>query len=487
MKKASKLERYLVLLIFLLGSFYLLLLLAVKIIEEPTIVVAPYEKETGLLSVDGDVFIDGDGEEVYLRGMNLGQWLVLEGYLWGIGNTGGQNYIDQYSDARFRDQLDMTLESSPFTVTSFLQMYRDAYITVDDFAYMKELGINLVRIPMSAKDFPNFFQYGRTTSQDFTYLDRSLELCEQFQMYCLFDLHTTFAPQSTFLHADSEGEATFWKDERAQERTILLWKILAQRYGGNEYLAGFDLLNEPQAPKDTQLKNWYSDAIQELRSIGFQHLLFVQPNNVSLDIESILQPHDGVVYAPHYYGYGSKAKEETQPLFDAKQELKVPVIIGEVGNWANDWWAKHTDIYVLYRFIDQGIPVVYWTYKDMITDTKKSFGLVGGNLNSRFDYFSYSVQNGVQLPPDFAWESLANSFKTRVPTDRPLVEQIIKNTAPDALVIVYESSDAVREAIVGKDTDLFGYNSNYTRYLWGLSQEFEDCLGKTVQECFLQD
>ncbi len=37
---------------------------------------------------DGDQVVDGYGEPVLLRGMGLGNWLLPEGYMWGIEPPG---------------------------------------------------------------------------------------------------------------------------------------------------------------------------------------------------------------------------------------------------------------------------------------------------------------------------------------------------------------------------------------------------------------
>ncbi|MCB9798307.1 cellulase family glycosylhydrolase [Candidatus Nomurabacteria bacterium] len=488
MKRMARLEWYLMLLIFLLGSFYLLLFLSNADKEQKMYDSLNYTGQKGLVHVRGGEIFDEKGKRLHITGMNLGSWLMFEGYMWGMGNQGGQDYSVTLSDMEFRDRLDLALSDSPLDRNAFLQLYRDNFITPKDFQYLQELGVNLVRIPFSAKDFSEFFDYGRVRNSNFEYLDRSLVFCEQYKIYCVLDLHVPFKPQNTFIHSDSnQTDATFWEDKAAQEHTILLWKILAQRYSGNPYLAGFDLLNEPQAPNSKVLKDWYIKSVAELRALGFQHLIFLQPNNVSLDIESVLVEDEGIVYAPHYYGYGTKAREETELLFQQKEHYDVPVVIGEVGNWANDWWAKHTDIFVLYRFLNSDIPVIYWPYKDMIQDNKKSFGLVSGDVNATFDHFSYALQNGVVLPYDFDWNTLAQSFKTKFPTDRPLVENIIKHLQPEAPVRVYETQSQVREVVEGKDTDLFGYHPGYTSYLWDLSQEFSQCIGKSVGECFGMD
>ncbi|PIR03602.1 MAG: hypothetical protein COV59_05435 [Candidatus Magasanikbacteria bacterium CG11_big_fil_rev_8_21_14_0_20_39_34] len=472
----------LLVLAFLLGVYIFVKVENTKDIQDEQKLLM-YRPRDNFLQVNNGIFLKNKREPIYLTGVNLGQWLELEGYLWGMGDHNKQTYQVNYSQDDFDKAFSQILDPKILSQDQFIQSYRDNFVTEKDFLYLKNLGVNIVRIPFSAADFNSFFERQELREEDFTYLDNALRWCAQYQIYCLFDLHAAILPQSTFSHANSQGEATFWKNKDAVEKTILFWTALAHRYNDSAYLAGFDLLNEPQAPDISDLQKFYADAVFSLRKVGFEHLIFVQPNNVSLDIESILLNDKGIVYEPHYYGFGTKARSESEALFAQKEKYHVPVMIGEVGNWANDAWAKNSDIFVLYRFLREGIPIVYWNYKDMIDDNSKSFGLVRGNTGSLYQHFIQSLELGEKLDEHFNWDILFKSFQTEFPSDRPYVEDIIRGITPTSTIDVFGSFEEAKEALMAQSSTT-PYRERSAQYIWDLSQEFLNCNGKTIQDCF---
>jgi len=485
--KIEKKEKHLINIMVFVLAILLVVYVFVKSVENKSIqteyATVVYTPDTTLLHVKNGKFFENGDTPIHLTGINLGQWLVLEGYLWGVGNHERQTYQVNYSERELDEAFLQIFNPALLSKEQFITSYRENFITEKDFVHLKSLGVNFVRIPFPASDFISFFERRELREENFTYWDKSLEWCNTYKIYCLFDMHAAILPQSTFSHANSSGEATFWDDMDAQEKTTLFWTAVSRRYNGNPYLAGFDLLNEPQAPSDGELKQFYEDTVRALRKTGFQHLIFLQPNNVSLDIDPILLEDKGIVYEPHFYGFGTKARSENEILFSQKKKHNVPVMIGEVGNWANDAWAKNSDVFVLYRFLREGIPITYWNYKDMIADNSKSFGLVSGDTGTLYQQFLQALELGEKLDAHFDWNTLFQNFQTKLPTDRPYVEDIIRRISPSALIDVFSSVEEA-EKILKSESTIFPYTERSTQYMWDLSQEFLDCDAKTVAVCF---
>lgn len=96
--------------------------------------------KTGFLHAEGKKFIDRNGNEIQLRGVALGNWLLLEGYMWGFMTTAcNREWLIQ--DA-FR-QL-----AGPEEAEKFFPAYRDAFITETDIRMIAEMGFNSIRIPI---------------------------------------------------------------------------------------------------------------------------------------------------------------------------------------------------------------------------------------------------------------------------------------------------------------------------------------------------
>ena len=79
-----------------------------------------------------------------LRGTNLGNWLVREGYMFHF--EGGPQ------SAREIEALANEL-LGPEAAEKFWKAYLDRYITRDDIQFLKRAGFNSVRIPIHYKYF----------------------------------------------------------------------------------------------------------------------------------------------------------------------------------------------------------------------------------------------------------------------------------------------------------------------------------------------
>ena len=119
----------------------------------------------------------------------------------------------------------------------------DAEATRKDFARMKELGVNCVRVFLSYGSFQ--METNRLLPEGLAKCDQFLEIAEQTGIY----VHPTGpdhwegfpAWASTDRHAD----------EAALRAVEEFWKQFAARYRGRTAIFGYDLLNEPAVMWDT--------------------------------------------------------------------------------------------------------------------------------------------------------------------------------------------------------------------------------------------
>src|SRR5277367_4617858 len=97
-----------------------------------------WSAEAGFVHARGDQLIDGQGHLVMLRGTNLGNWLVQEGYMF---------HFDQGpQSAREIEALTQEL-LGPEAAAKFWRAYRDRYITREDIQFIKRVGFNSIRVP----------------------------------------------------------------------------------------------------------------------------------------------------------------------------------------------------------------------------------------------------------------------------------------------------------------------------------------------------
>ena len=87
---------------------------------------------------DGTHVVGPDGHKLLLRGINLGNWLVPEGYMWHF-DKGPASYRE--ISAVLNDLV------GPAEAARFWKQYRDNYITEADIRFIHEAGFNSVRVP----------------------------------------------------------------------------------------------------------------------------------------------------------------------------------------------------------------------------------------------------------------------------------------------------------------------------------------------------
>jgi hypothetical protein len=119
----------------------------------------------------------------------------------------------------------------------------DAEATRRDFARMKELGVNCVRVFLTYGSF--FMESDSLRPEGLAKLDQLLGIAEAAGIY----VHPTGPDHWEGLPPFAGGDRI--ADERVLSALETFWKLLAQRYRGNNCLFAYDLLNEPEVRWDT--------------------------------------------------------------------------------------------------------------------------------------------------------------------------------------------------------------------------------------------
>jgi len=94
-------------------------------------------------------------------------------------------------------------------------------------------------------------------------------------IYVILDLHA--AGQNRLAHNREYG-CILWSDQELQNRVVSLWRVIAERYKNNPYVAGYDIINEPEAPTRAALYSFYQQTIERIREVDNKHILFVELN-----------------------------------------------------------------------------------------------------------------------------------------------------------------------------------------------------------------
>jgi aryl-phospho-beta-D-glucosidase BglC (GH1 family) len=180
------------------------------------------------LKTDGKKIVAGNGENVLLRGIGLGGWMLQEGYMLRLNNDGQQYKIRQRIEALLSKEQ----------TQEFYDVWLSHHTTKTDIDSLKAWGFNSVRLPMhyNLYTLPSDKEPvpGENTwlTKGFTLTDSLLSWCKSNGMYLILDLHAAPGGQGNDLNISDRdaSKPSLWQSEANQEKTISLWKKLAERY-----------------------------------------------------------------------------------------------------------------------------------------------------------------------------------------------------------------------------------------------------------------
>lgn len=312
-----------------------------------------------------------------LKGINLGGWLLMEGYI-----LGGRNIPEHEFKAKFikkynREELE-----------EFESAFRDNFITEDDFRIIKELGANCVRVPF------HYSLFDRNNYQGEKYFSLIFSWAYKYDLGIILDLHAAYGGQNCDWHSDSKGRALLWESKTNRDKTISLWEKIVDKFSGEKQLIGYDLLNEPVIDRANIdiLVDFYRILIRKIRSLDSKHILFVEGNIWATDIDFlrdiIVERTSNICVSIHFYApldytfnftpfyqYPGKINgqywdkdtiyEALYSYYKFSQDFGIKVFVGEFGiNYRGDKWGELVYLKdVIDVFETLGFDYTYWTYK----------------------------------------------------------------------------------------------------------------------------
>ncbi len=166
-----------------------------------------------------------------IRGVNLGNWLVLEKWM-SPELFAGTTAEDEY-------YLPVQLDRSVYEAR--IRQHRAEYITERDFITMRSIGLNTVRIPVPYFIFGDRPPFIGCIAE----LDKAFVWAERYGLKILIDLHTAPDSQNGFDNGGICGVCKFFQEPEEMEFVQTVLERLAERYGRRKGLWGIEVLNEP--------------------------------------------------------------------------------------------------------------------------------------------------------------------------------------------------------------------------------------------------
>ena len=168
---------------------------------------------------------------MYIKGVNLGNWLVLEKWM-SPGLFAGTPAEDEYYLPR---------DLSPEVYEARIKMHRAEYITERDFSRIKSWGMDCVRIPVPYFIFGDREPFIGCIEE----LDKAFNWAERYGLQILIDLHTAPDGQNGFDNGGICGVVKWSQEPEEVEFELTVLERLAERYGNRKGLWGIEILNEP--------------------------------------------------------------------------------------------------------------------------------------------------------------------------------------------------------------------------------------------------
>lgn len=168
---------------------------------------------------------------MFVKGVNLGNWLVLEKWM-SPGLFEGTDAEDEYYLPR---------RLSPEVYEARIRMHRNEYITERDFAAMRRIGLNCIRIPVPYFIFGDREPFIGCINE----LDKAFNWAEKYNLQILIDLHSAPFSQNGFDNGGISGVCRWSQLPEEVDFVLNVLKRLAKRYGHREGLWGIEPINEP--------------------------------------------------------------------------------------------------------------------------------------------------------------------------------------------------------------------------------------------------
>ncbi|MDB5006202.1 MAG: glycosyl hydrolase family 5 [Mucilaginibacter sp.] len=356
------------------------------------------------ITVKGKEIIGPDNKPFLMRGTNLGNWLVPEGYMFKFKSVNSPTLINEAL-------LELL---GPEETTLFWKKYQDTYITAADIHFLKASGMNSIRIPFNYRIFTTENYMGQNNpNRGFELLDRVIGWCKAEGLYVILDMHCAPGGQTGDNIDDGSGYPFLFKSTAMRELTASIWQKIAAHYKNETTVMGYDLLNEPIATYfkaedfNPDLEPVFKQITKAIRAVDKNHILFLGGAQWDSNFKVFGPPFDSkLVYQFHKY-WTEPTQKVIQDYIDFRDKYNVPIYCGETGENTDEWVKQFKDL-----LEKNNIGWHYWPYKKL--DNTK--GITTFNVPEGYDKI---IEYTEQPRADFA------AIRKAAPADREAIKNAL--------------------------------------------------------------
>ena len=307
----------------------------------------------GFLKAQGKEIVNEKGNNVLLRGIGLGGWMLQEGYMLGLNNKWQQQH-------EIRKHITELIGRE--RAQEFYDVWLANHTRKIDIDSLKAWGFNSIRLPMHYNLYTLPVEEepvaGRQTwiNKGFDMTDSLLAWCKANRMYLILDLHAAPGGQGNDLNISDRDstQPSLWQSEANQQKTIALWKQLATRYKNEAWIGGYDIINEPnwgfqdtlndkhglKEKDNAPLRKLMMAITAAIREVDNNHMIIIEGNGWGNNYNGILPAWDkNMVMSFHkYWNYNDQ--QSINHIIQFRDNNNIPVWLGETGENSNVWFTE---------------------------------------------------------------------------------------------------------------------------------------------------
>ncbi len=303
------------------------------------------------LKRSGQKIVDQNGNEVILRGMGLGGWMLQEPYMMEMSD---------FASAQWQIKLKIQDLIGPANTVAFYNAWHANHCTKTDIDSLASWGFNSIRLPMHYNLYTLPIEEepvpGNQTwlEKGFAMTDSLIRWCSANHIYVILDLHAAPGGQGKdFAICDGNpAKASLWESDANKQKTIALWKKLAERYVNEPWVGGYDIINEPNwsfteggnqngcsENTNAPLRQLMINITNAIRTVDSKHIIIIEGNCWGNNYNGVLPPWDeNMVLSFHkYWSYNDQGS--IQGIMNLRTQHNIPIWLGESGENSNVWFT----------------------------------------------------------------------------------------------------------------------------------------------------
>jgi endoglucanase len=394
----------------------------------------------GFLHRKGQEIVDKNGENVVLRGLGLGGWMVQEGYMLKTGSFAGPQHLIEQK---------ITELIGAENTKEFYAAYKTNGITKKDIDSLAAWGFNSVRLPMHYNLYTLPVEEESVSGQNtwldegFAMTDSLLNWCAENKIYLILDMHAAPGGQGKDANISDydASKPSLWEGTANQDKTVALWEKLALRYKDSPWLGAFDIINEPNwnftgtnqngcdETSNAPLRALQLRITKAIRVIDTNHLIFIEGNCWGNNYNGMFPLWDDNMALSFHKYWNQNDTASIQKMLDYRTQYNVPIWLGESGENSNVWFKEAISL-----MESNNIGWAFWPMKKIDNLAGVTSVSITPDYEKLLDYWE---KGGTKPTVDFAKNALL---------------QIAENYKMDKLTIRYDVIDSMFRQVQTTET-----------------------------------